>query len=215
MTASRRGPVSAPIELVAFDLGGVVLESPLHEISRFERESGVQAGLINRAVQEAGPAGAWARLERGELSMDGFQQLFAGDLAQMGIDGIDIGDLMVRIEAVAVARPAMVDAIQRLRAAGLTVAAVTNSWRSLAAERVSSHFDLVIESHLEGTRKPEKRIYRLLIDRTGIDPTRIAFLDDIGANLRTARSLGMRTIKVDDPDVALEELSGLVGLDLV
>jgi epoxide hydrolase-like predicted phosphatase len=133
----------------------------------------------------------------------------------MGIDGIDIGDLMVRIEAVAVARPAMVDAIQRLRAAGLTVAAVTNSWRSLAAERVSSHFDLVIESHLEGTRKPEKRIYRLLIDRTGIDPTRIAFLDDIGANLRTARSLGMRTIKVDDPDVALEELSGLVGLDLV
>ncbi len=153
MTASRRGPVSAPIELVAFDLGGVVLESPLHEISRFERESGVQAGLINRAVQEAGPAGAWARLERGELSMDGFQQLFAGDLAQMGIDGIDIGDLMVRIEAVAVARPAMVDAIQRLRAAGLTVAAVTNSWRSLAAERVSSHFDLVIESHLEGTRQ--------------------------------------------------------------
>ncbi|MGA7270293.1 MAG: HAD family phosphatase [Acidimicrobiia bacterium] len=214
MTTSRSGP-DGSLQLVAFDLGGVVLESPLHEIARLEEESGVTAGLINQAVQEAGPAGAWARLERGELGMESFVDLFTGDLGRIGVRGVDVADLMRRIEAVAVARPAMVAAIDRLRAAGLKVAAVTNSWRSRAAQRVSSHFDLVIESHLEGTRKPEARIFRLLIERSGVTPDRIVFLDDIGVNLKAAREMGMHTIKVDHPLPALEELSDLVGLNLV
>lgn len=213
MTPGRSSP-DGSVDLVAFDLGGVVLDSPLHEITRFEQEWGVPAGLINQAVQESGPAGAWARLERGELGMESFVDLFNDDLTRVGVRGVDIGDLMRRIEAVAVARPAMVAAIDRLRAAGLKVAAVTNSWRSRAAGRVSSHFDLVIESHLEGTRKPEARIYRLLIERSGVTPGRIVFLDDIGANLKAARQMGMHTIKVDDPLPALEELSDLIGLPL-
>jgi hypothetical protein len=42
-----------------------------------------------------------------------------------------------------------------------------------------------------------------------------AFLDDIGRNLKTARALGMATIKVDEPEQALRELGTLLGLDLV
>ena len=38
------------------------------------------------------------------------------------------------------------------------------------------------------------------------------FLDDLGVNLKPARSLGMHTIKVADADAALRELEGLVGL---
>ena len=40
------------------------------------------------------------------------------------------------------------------------------------------------------------------------------FLDDIGSNLKTARALGMTTIKVDEPDAALAELERVVGLSL-
>jgi putative hydrolase of the HAD superfamily len=36
----------------------------------------------------------------------------------------------------------------------------------------------------------------------------------LGRNLKTARALGMTTIKVDDPDLALRELSAVVGIDL-
>ena len=42
----------------------------------------------------------------------------------------------------------------------------------------------------------------------------MVFLDDIGRNLKPARALGMRTIKVDDPEVALRELGEILGLDL-
>ena len=44
---------------------------------------------------------------------------------------------------------------------------------------------------------------------------RVAFLDDIGRNLKPARALGMATIKVDDPDAALRELGALLGFDLI
>ena len=40
------------------------------------------------------------------------------------------------------------------------------------------------------------------------------FLDDLGVNLKPARQLGMHTIKVTDPDVALHELGELTGLSL-
>ena len=46
-------------------------------------------------------------------------------------------------------------------------------------------------------------------------PARTAFLDDIGRNLKPARALGMATIKVDDPEQALRELSTLLGFDLL
>jgi len=64
-------------------------------------------------------------------------------------------------------------------------------------------------------RKPDPRIYALVCERLGVEPARVAFLDDIGRNLKPARALGMATIKVDDPDRALRELGALLELDLV
>jgi putative hydrolase of the HAD superfamily len=44
-------------------------------------------------------------------------------------------------------------------------------------------------------------------------PPRAVFLDDIGRNLKPARALGMATIKVNDPDQALRDLSALLGIE--
>jgi putative hydrolase of the HAD superfamily len=38
------------------------------------------------------------------------------------------------------------------------------------------------------------------------------FLDDLGINLKPAAAMGMRTIKVGDPVIALNELSAHIGL---
>src|SRR5213593_3738910 len=64
---ARYNSAMRAIEAVVFDIGGVVQESPLHAIARYERDHGLPPGAINRAVVAAGEAGAWARLERGEL----------------------------------------------------------------------------------------------------------------------------------------------------
>jgi len=58
-------------------------------------------------------------------------------------------------------------------------------------------------------------IAAVVFDLGGVVMTQTAFLDDIGRNLKAARALGMTTIKVEDPHVALRELSGVLGFDVV
>ncbi len=150
------------IAAVVFDIGGVVQDSPLHAIARYERERGLEANAINRVVVAAGEQGAWARLERGELTVQTFYAPFEDDCRARG-----------------------------------------------------AHFDVFVESAVVGLRKPDPRIYALVCENLGVEPPRVAFLDDIGRNLKPARELGMATIKVDDPDQALRELGALLGLDLI
>jgi FMN phosphatase YigB (HAD superfamily) len=52
-------------------------------------------------------------------------------------------------------------------------------------------------------------------ERLGVTPEVCVFLDDIGSNLKTARQMGITTIKVDTPDVALRELEAFVELELL
>jgi putative hydrolase of the HAD superfamily len=205
---------------VLFDMGGVVMESPLHAIARYEHERGLPPSAINRVVAAAGEAGAWARLERGELTVASFCAPFEADCRAHCLE-VDGAAVMAAIAAAGVPRPAMLEAVRRLRGHGLRVGALTNNWRREGPEddviphRLREHFDVFVESRLVGLRKPDPRIYVLACERLGVEPTRTVFLDDIGGNLKPARSLGMTTIKVDDPVVALRELGRLVGLHLL
>ena len=205
---------------VLFDMGGVVMESPLHAIARYERDRGLPGDSINRVVAASGESGAWARLERGELTVASFCAPFEADCRAHGLE-VDGAAVMAAIAAAGVPRPAMLEAIRRLRAHGLRVGALTNNWRrdgpedDIIPHRLREHFDVFVELRLVGLRKPDPRIYRLACERLGVEPARIAFLDDIGANLKAARALGLATIKVGDPVVALRELGNLVGIELV
>jgi putative hydrolase of the HAD superfamily len=205
---------------VLFDMGGVVMESPLHAIARYELERGLPPRSINRAIATAGETGAWARLERGELTVATFCAPFEADCRAHGLDVSGVA-VMAAIAAAGVARPIMVEAIRRLRVRGFRVGALTNNWRregpddDVIPHRLRGHFDAFVESRVVGLRKPDPRIYELACRELGTEPARTAFLDDIGGNLKPARALGMATIKVDDPTTALRELGVLVGLDLL
>ena len=210
---------------VVFDIGGVVQDSPLHAIARYEREHGVEPGAINRAVVEAGERGAWARLERGELTVAAFCEPFEAECRSRGA-AVDARRLMAAIAEAGVPRPRMLEAIRRIRARGLRVAALTNNWMgdtprgaaaapARGARALWESFDVVVESAVVGLRKPDPRIYALVCEKLALAPARVAFLDDIGRNLKPAREFGMATIKVDDPDAALRELGTLLGFDLI
>lgn len=203
------------VRAVIFDLGGVVIDSPLHAIARYERELGIPEGIVNRVVVDTGPSGAWSRLERGEVAMLDFHRDFEAELRAAG-HAISAADMMARI-ALCGPRPAMLEAIRRIRARGLRAGALTNNWaneRSEPAHELKDLFDAFIESSKVGLRKPDPRIYQLACNSLGVAPTEAVFLDDIGRNLKAARELGMRTIKVDAPEPALAELSGHLGFAL-
>jgi putative hydrolase of the HAD superfamily len=219
---------------VLFDLGGVVLGSPLQAIREYERELGFSPNAINRVVATTAPGGAWSRLERGELPMAAFYDEFEADCRAAGL-AIDARAMMRRMAGATAPRAIMLTAIARLRQAGLRTGALTNNWAHSrestdpdAGEVASgtrgfddgtgalrAHFDVFVESSVEGLRKPDPAIYRIACERLGVAPRQVVFLDDIGGNLKTARDLGMATIKVEDPRAALVALSEQVGLALL
>lgn len=204
------------VSAVLFDFGGVVLTSPLEAFDAYEQRQGLPPGVIRRINTTDPDGNAWAKLERGEVDADGFADLFR---AEATAAGAEIDPYAILALLAGEPRPVMVEALRRLRAAGLPVGLLTNNIAPLPRDgelgEVLALFDAVVESSVEGIRKPEPEIYRRALAELGTTPDSCAYLDDLGVNLKPARALGMHTIKVTDPDVALRELSEITGVALI
>lgn len=209
------------VQAVVFDLGGVLTESPMTAFAAYEAEASLPDGLIRRLNSTDPDTNAWARYERRELDESGFRAAFEGEAAAAGYT-VDAGRVLAALAGEL--RPAMVAAVGRLKAAGLPLALLSNNVapmpRAGRLGELLALFDAVVESSVEGIRKPEPAIYPLAVQRLSaavgraIEPADCAYLDDLGINLKPARALGMHTIKVVDPDAALTELAELTGIEL-
>lgn len=212
------------IAAVLFDLGGVIFSSPFEAFADYERSIGAPIGTI-RTINSTNPDdNAWAKLERSDVTAEEFCALFEAE-AIVHV-GPEIGE---RFSARAVlatiggsVRPQMVEAVRRCKQ-HFAVAALTNNVRSHGAGSQSTRPDVVaalsefphmVESSVVGVRKPEPAFYLAACELLGVTPDQCVFLDDLGINLKPAAAMGMRTIKVVDPDVALAELEAIVQIPL-
>lgn len=203
---------------VLFDLGGVVFDGPMSRFAAYEKSAGFPIGLIRR-INATNPDGnAWARAERGEISMLTFRRAFEEDARRLGFE-VDAQRVLEALHGDVY--PEMVTALPRLRGKkGLRLGAATNNMEPLKIGRpdlsgVIGQFDIVVESSVEGVRKPEVGFYQLALDRLGVAAERCIYLDDLGINLKPARQLGMTTIKVMNTRDALTELERLTGISLL
>ena len=211
----------AVVSAVVFDLGGVLTESPMTAFAAYEAEAGLPAGLIVRLNSTDPHTNAWARFERNELDVAGFSAAFEAEAAAVGYR-VEASRVLAALRGEL--RPEMVEAVRRLRAAGLPLGMVSNNVapmeRTGPLGEVLGLFDTVVESSVEGVRKPEPEIYELTVARLSeavgrpLTPSDCGYLDDLGINLKPARALGMHTIKVVEPADGLAELSALTGLPL-
>jgi putative hydrolase of the HAD superfamily len=202
------------IRAVMFDFGGVISSSPFEAFARLEKELGLPPDFI-RTVNATNPDdNAWARLERGEVDVDEFGRQWSEEARALGHD-VDGRQVLEKLAGDI--RPEMVEAI-RICAKSYKTACLTNNFtraEAVVSDEVASIyalFDAVLESRVLGVRKPDPRFYELACEALGVAPAESVFLDDLGVNLKPARALGMHTIKVTDPDVALVELGDLLGI---
>jgi putative hydrolase of the HAD superfamily len=212
--------MSAMIEAVIWDFGGVFTTSPFEAFARYERENDLPADLIRKINSQNHLTNAWARFERAELDLDGFDKAFADEALAMGhyVPGRDIiallsGDF----------RPEMIEALRRIKTKFKTGCITnnvpsnqtgSNEGRSLYAKDIMALFDHVIESAKTGIRKPDPRIYEMMCKALGVAPANCIFLDDLGVNLKPARAMGMETIKVESAPQAIAALEKLTGMKL-
>lgn len=73
-------------------------------------------------------------------------------------------------------------------------------------------FDVIITSFETGSRKPEKKIYKILIEKLDVKPEEIVFVDNEIKNLRGASKLGIKTVHYNSYENFLKELNKLLWL---
>ncbi len=204
-----------PFSAVLWDFGGVILTSPFDAFAKYEAEIGLPDGFIRRLNATNPHNNAWAKLERSDVSLDEFCDLFEAEARAAG--GELSGRKVVSLLAGEV-RPEMVAALRNV-AARYKTACLTNNVKTSTRtpkkqaqiDEIMKIFGVVVESSKVGVRKPEPAFYEKACAMLDIQPQEAIFLDDLGVNLKPARAIGMATIKVTSPVQALEELEGLLG----
>ena len=211
------------LEAILWDFGGVFTTSPFENFNLLEERCGAPRDFI-RTLNSVNPTtNAWAQFESNQVSLEEFDELFAkeSELAGHEIRGKEVismlsGDL----------RPKMVELL-KLCKEQYKVACITNNVKAGRGPGMSSDddkaskvsnvmalFDDVIESSVEGIRKPNPEIYKLACQRISVEPEKCLFIDDLGINLKPAKELGMKTIKVLSVAQALKDICLITNINL-
>jgi putative hydrolase of the HAD superfamily len=208
------------IEAVVFDLGGVFTDSPFEAIRAMGADQGAEfeeAVHIVFGPYDTDTDHPWHRAERGELDIASTRH----EIRQLGLERgfeIDLFDMLKYMASDGGVRHTMVDRARSLRDDGFRTGLLTNNvaefrefWRPLLP--LSDLFDVVIDSSEVGMRKPDHRIFRLVLEQLGgVAAEATVFLDDYEGNVVAARALGMHGIVVGvDPDPALVELAEVLA----
>lgn len=162
--------VSKQLDAVLWDFGGVLTSSPFDAFSRYERENGLPQDFI-RTINATNPeTNAWAQFESSQIDAAAFDSAFNAEATAAGhpLPGADVlallsGDL----------RPKVIAALKACKE-HFKVGCITNNVKSgkgpgmARSEQKASQmaevmalFDVVVESSVEGVRKPEPEIYAI------------------------------------------------------
>lgn len=224
---------SMRFKAVIFDVGGVLVPQPQIAIRQYEKDLGTPPGFLGQVFMKGAPDNSFSRVERGELLFSEFLDEFgkevasASEAAGIQLHGFSAKTLFEKMEVLSAQalHHEMFHAIKILKSKDMKTCALTNNWideREKSKEAKSKFmnglrrfFDAVIESAIEGVRKPDENIYKIACERLEVNPSEVIFLDDIGKNLKPASELGITCIKVESPVIAVKKLEELVGYQLL
>ena len=213
------------IKAIFWDFGGVITSSPFEAFNVFEKNKNLPSDFLRKVNSTNPDDNAWAKLERSEVNLEEFDLLFEEESNKLGhaVKGKEVIALLQ-----GQIRPEMVNALQKIKGK-LIQACLTNNIQSLKKETFEENnvsvsgkheeimklFDFVIESSKVNLRKPDPAFYKLACEKAEIEPFEAVFLDDLGINLKPAKILGMKTIKVIDSIDALQELQKLIPIEVI
>ena len=198
---------------IIWDFGGVITSSPFEAFNKFEEANSLPKDIIRTINSENPDMNAWAQFESNSITIGQFNDLFLKEAKAKGFDikGRDIIKLLKGS-----IRENMVSFLRELKS-DFKLGCITNNVKSSSqentdneTEEVMSIFDHVIESSIVGIRKPNPEIYMMSCDALNVSPDQCIYLDDLGINLKPARELGMTTIKVIQPEDAIQEVRNLL-----
>jgi putative hydrolase of the HAD superfamily len=209
------------IKAVISDFGGV-LTAPLSDaFAALQEGSDItleQLGLAMLGVAQRDGANPLFELETGRLSERDFLARLAAALSDQAGRKIELHGFGEAYMEKLAPNAEMIEYMRSLRARGLRMAILTNNvreWEPLwrAKLPVDEIFELVVDSGFVGIRKPDPEIYRLTLERLGLQARDCAFVDDTEINCDAARELGIAPVWFRSNEQAIAELDAILAAD--
>ncbi len=185
------------ITAVVFDLGGVLTGPPYAGVAVYEAEVGLPAGSLLRYFR--GDV-VMSRLERGEITAREYWKSVGTRVQEAHGIRIDLGALAGSTEASSHLVPEALDLVRALHGR-YVLGLLTNNvgearvWRDQLPHEL---FDVIIDSSAVGLRKPDPRIYELLLARLARPAREVVFVDDFEENLPPAAALGINVVAFEN-----------------
>jgi len=202
-------------EAVVSDFGGVLTTPLVESFMAFQDRTGITAEDLGKGMQAAAEANGGTNplfeMERGEISEAAFlEQLTAALEPLLGHTPEMHTFREIYFEALD-PNPPMIELMRELKGAGYRMAMLTNNvreweplWRPMLP--VDEIFETVVDSGFVGCRKPESRIYEIVLDRISLPAEACLFVDDVKVNCEGAEKAGMRAVHFQDNEQAMSEI---------
>jgi len=179
------------IESVIFDWGGVLIDDPTPGLMQYCSEA---LNVTKEDYTKAHNKFA-ADFQKGLISEDIFWERICSEL---GVPKPKAHSLWAdAFKAAYVPREDMFSVAARLRKNGYKTALLSNTEAPAMQyfyQLQYNMFDVLVFSCAEGTRKPEKKIYELTIQRLGSRPGQSVLVDDKPEYINGAKEAGLNTI---------------------
>jgi len=188
------------VDGVFFDFGGVLTTPVRDSIGAWLAADGIDPASFSRTLKSwLSRNVSWNtpihRLEIGELSAEEFGRLLTAELTTVHGRSVDPAGVLDRLFAQMRPDPEMFALVEDLRALGIRVGLLSNSWgNTYPRDRLEALFDPVVISGEVGLRKPLASIYEHALRKVGLPPGRVLFVDDAEPNICGARAVGMRAL---------------------
>lgn len=185
-----------PFSAVIFDFGGVltsnVVDSFTSWVQTHEVNGPAAASTIGEWLTATDVPNPLHGLETGAAPIEDFEAALAARLRHLDGRAVDPAGLLDGLFAALRPDEQMWEVVDALRAAGVTVTLLSNSWGDrYPHDRLAASFDDVVISEQVGLRKPDPAIYRLAAQRIDVVPEECVFVDDLELNVRAAEATGM------------------------
>lgn len=197
-----------PPKIVVFDIGQVLIEWDPRHLYRdlFDGYEDLMEDFLDNVCSPA-----WNQeQDRGRPWADAVAQLTAEhpDCAELIRSYDELWEQMVPGPI-----PGTPEILAELKARGVPVYAITNFSAdkfALSQQRFDflNSFDGIVVSGIEKVIKPDPKIYRILLDRYGIDAADCLFIDDNPDNVESARAVGMTAHHFAGAEALRRDLEG-------
>jgi FMN phosphatase YigB (HAD superfamily) len=206
------------IDLVLWDIGQVVYQSPFERFDELEDHTGMARGTLPRGPFVEGGDAEYDLVDSGARDEPEYWRDIES-LARQSVPGLHIYDALRELGWEGRGRPVVLGLLEdiptRYRQAVLTNDATKflgEGWRD--TWEYAGFFERIVDSLDIGVRKPEVAAYTAAVDLLGAQPGRVLFIDDLTANVEGARAAGLQGFRFDttDPAASVAALRDLLGL---